>query len=142
MALISYFYWKQAPNRLFWLVIAILVMRITFDYSIIPSWEKTHPVVATKKLATELAVETAGRPLYVYWNPKFKPDPYFRYRYNNEIFTYYLSTARGKIITVSMEKIPGALFLAQKDHVKNDDYLLVKEIDPAWQVPVYLVEFK
>jgi 4-amino-4-deoxy-L-arabinose transferase-like glycosyltransferase len=142
MTVISYFYWKRALNRLLWLVIAILVMRITFDYSIIPSWEKTHPVVATKKLASELAVETAGRPLYVYWNPKYQPDPYFRYRYNNEIFTYYLSTARGKIITVSMEKIPGALFLAQKEHIKNDNYLLIKEIDPAWQVPVYLVEFK
>jgi 4-amino-4-deoxy-L-arabinose transferase-like glycosyltransferase len=142
MALISYFYWKQAPNRLLWLVIAILAMRIAFDYSIIPSWEKTHPVVATKKLAAELALETAGKPLYVYWNPNFMPDPYFRYRYNNEIFTYYLSTARGKIITVSMEKIPGALFLAQKDHIKNEHYLLVKKIEPAWQVPVYLVEFK
>lgn len=142
LALISYFYWKQALNRLLWLAIALLVMRIAFNFSVIPSWEKTHPVVATKKLAAELAVETAGRPLYVYWNPEYKPDPYFHYRYNNEIFTYYLSTTRGKIITVSTEKIPGALFLAQKEHIKYANYFLVKKIDPAWQVPVYLVEFK
>jgi 4-amino-4-deoxy-L-arabinose transferase-like glycosyltransferase len=142
LAVISYFFWKQPINRLLWLSIAILVIRITFDYSIIPSWEKTHPVVETKKLAAELAIETAGRPLYVYWNPEFKPDPYFQYRYNNEIFTYYLSTDRGSIIYVSTKKIPGALFLAQKSHIKNDDYLLVKKIEPAWQVPVYLVEFK
>jgi 4-amino-4-deoxy-L-arabinose transferase-like glycosyltransferase len=142
LTVISYFYWKQALNRLLWLAIAVMVIRIAFDYSIIPSWEKTHPVVATKKLAAELAEETAGRPLYVYWNPMFKPDPYFSYRYNNEIFTYYLSTARNNVITMSMEKIPGALFLAQKDHLKNADYILVKKIDPAWQVPVYLVEFK
>ena len=141
LAAISYFYWKQALNRLLWLAIAILVIRIAFDFSIIPSWEKTHPVVATKKLAVELAKETAGRPLYVYWNPGYKPDPYFQYRYNNEIFTYYLSTARGEITAVSTQKIPGVLYLAQEEHLKNAKYKKLKKIEPAWQVPVLLVEF-
>jgi 4-amino-4-deoxy-L-arabinose transferase-like glycosyltransferase len=142
LGVISYFYWKQNLNRLFWLAIAMLVIRISFDYSIIPSWEKTHPVVATKKLAAEVAAETAGQPLYVYWNPDFKPDPYFRYRYNNEIFTYYLSTARGQITAVKTEKIPGALYLAQWEHIKNTPYIHIDKIEPAWQVPVLLVKFK
>lgn len=142
LALISYFYWKQALNRMLWLAIALLVIRIAFDFTIIPSWEKNHPVVATKKLASELAIETAGRPLYVYWNPAYKPDPYFQYRYNNEIFTYYLSTARGEISYVKTDKIPGALYLAQWEHIKKAKYTLVKRIEPAWQVPVLLVEFK
>jgi 4-amino-4-deoxy-L-arabinose transferase-like glycosyltransferase len=142
LGLISYFYWKQELNRLFWLAIALLVIRIAFDYSIIPSWEKSHPGVATKKLATELGAETAGRPLYVYWNPEFKPDPYYHYRFNDEIFTYYLSTARDKIITMSMEKIPGTLFLAREDHLDTADYILVKKIGMARKVPVFLIEFK
>jgi hypothetical protein len=142
IGVISYFYWKQALNRLLWLAIAVLVIRVTFDYSIIPSWEKTHPTVATRKLALQLAEETAGKPLYAYWNPEFKPDPYYHYRYNDEIFTYYLSTTRDKIITLSMEKIPGVLFLARKDHLENADYILVKTIGTPRKVPVYLVEFK
>lgn len=142
LGVISIYYWKQPLNRLLWLAIAVLVIRIAFDFSIIPSWEKTHPVVATKKLATDLAAETTGRPLYVYWNPDYAPDPYFRYRYNNEIFTYYLSTARGGITYVKTEKIPGALYLAQWEHIKNARYTLVKKIEPAWQVPVFLIEFK
>ena len=142
LAIVSYFYWKQELNRLLWLAIALLVIRIAFDFSVIPSWEKTHPVVATKKLASELAGETAGRPLYVYWNPGFEPDPYFQYRYNNEIFTYYLSTARGEITTVSTEKIPGVLYLAQWEHIKNEKFTLVKKIEPVWQVPVFLIEFQ
>jgi 4-amino-4-deoxy-L-arabinose transferase-like glycosyltransferase len=141
LAVISYFYWKQAMNRLLWLAIALLVIRVAFNFSIIPSWEKTHPVVATKKLAAELAQETAGRTLYVYWNPEFEPHPYFRYRYNNEIFTYYLSTARGEITFINTEKLPGALYLAKWEHIKNSDYTLVKKIEPAWQVPVFLIEF-
>jgi hypothetical protein len=142
LGVISYFYWKQAINRFLWLAIALLVIRIGFDYSIIPSWEKTHPVVATKKLAAELAEETAGQPLYVYWNPAFKPDPYYQYRYNNEIFTYYLSTDRGEVTLIKTEKIPGALFLAQRQHILNADYTLLKTIEPAWQVPVYLIKFR
>jgi 4-amino-4-deoxy-L-arabinose transferase-like glycosyltransferase len=141
LALISYFYWKQALNRMLWLVIALLVIRIAFNFSIIPSWEKTHPVVATKRLANELARETAGRPLFVYWNPAFKPDPYFQYRYNNEIFTYYLSTARGEITYVRTDKLPGVLYLAQREHIKKSNYTVIKKIEPAWQVPVFLIEF-
>jgi 4-amino-4-deoxy-L-arabinose transferase-like glycosyltransferase len=139
---ISYFYWKQPLNRLLWLAIAMLVIRITFDYSIIPSWEKTHPVVATKQLASDLAKETAGKPLYVYWNPAFEPDTYFRYRYNNEIFTFYLSTARDEITEVKTERIPGALYLAQWEHISDARYTEIKKIAPAWQVPVVLIEFK
>jgi 4-amino-4-deoxy-L-arabinose transferase-like glycosyltransferase len=142
MAMISFFYWKQATFRLLWVSIAVLTIRIAFDYTIIPSWEKTHPVVATKKLASELAAETKGRELYVYWNPSFEPDPYFRYRYNNEIFTFYLSTARNQITYVKMEKIPGALYLAQWAHIAGDKFKVIKKIEPAWQVPVALIEFK
>jgi 4-amino-4-deoxy-L-arabinose transferase-like glycosyltransferase len=142
MAIISYFYWKLAAYRLLWVAVAVLVIRIAFDYTVIPSWEKTHPVVATKKLADELAQETAGRKLFVYWNPAFKPDPYFQYRYNNEIFTYYLSTARNEITWVSTEKIPGALYLAQWEHLNNQKFKVIKKIEPAWQVPVALIEFK
>jgi 4-amino-4-deoxy-L-arabinose transferase-like glycosyltransferase len=142
LAIIGFFYRKQATFRLLWVSIAILVIRIAFNYTIIPSWEKTHPVVATKKLASELAELTAGRDLYVYWNPSFKPDPYFQYRYNNEIFTYYLSTARGRMTPVKMEKIPGALYLAQWEHIDKQKYKVIKKIEPAWQVPVALIEFR
>ncbi len=142
LAIISFFYWRQATFRLLWVSIAILAIRIAFNYTIIPSWEKTHPVVATKKLASELAELTEGRELYVYWNPSFKPDPYFQYRYNNEIFTYYLSTARGKMTPVKMEKIPGALYLAQWEHIDKQKFKVIKKIEPAWQVPVALIEFR
>jgi 4-amino-4-deoxy-L-arabinose transferase-like glycosyltransferase len=142
LGIISFYYWKQTVNRLLWLAIAVLVIRLAFDYSIIPSWEKTHPVVATKKLAADLAIETEGRELYVYWNPDFKPDPYFRYRYNNEIFTYYLATARGEITYVKTDMIPGPLYLAQWEHIKDSAYIPLKKIEPAWQVPVMLIEFK
>jgi hypothetical protein len=142
LGIISFFYWKQPVNRLLWLAISLLLIRITFDLTIIPSWEKTHPVVATKQLAADLARETADKQLYVYWNPEFEPDPYFSYRYNNEIFTFYLSTARGEITRVKTEKIPGALYLAQWEHVKDASYIPIKKIAPAWQVPVMLIEFK
>jgi 4-amino-4-deoxy-L-arabinose transferase-like glycosyltransferase len=142
MAIISFFYWRQATFRLLWVSIAVLVIRIAFNYTIIPSWEKTHPVVATKKLAYDLAEETKGRELFVYWNPAFKPDPYFQYRYNNEIFTFYLSIDRGSITKVSTEKIPGTLYLAQWEHIKKDKYRIIRKIEPVWQVPVALIEFK
>jgi 4-amino-4-deoxy-L-arabinose transferase-like glycosyltransferase len=142
LGVISYFYLKQPVNRLLWLAIAMLVVRIAFDFSIIPSWEKTHPVVATKEMAVELAEYTTDRTLYIYWNPSYKPDPYYQYRYNNEIFTYYLSTTRNEITKVKTERIPGALYLAQWEHLQGYPYKKILRLEPAWQMPVLLVEFE
>lgn len=135
------FYLKQPANRFLWLAIGLLVFRIAFNFTIIPSWEKSHPAVPTKAMATEIARETAGSPLKIYWNPGFTPDAYFHYRYNNEIFTYYLSTARGEMITISREEIPGVYYLAQQEHLRDKQYTVVRQFEPVWQVPVSLIMF-
>ncbi|MBW6460982.1 MAG: hypothetical protein K0B08_10460, partial [Bacteroidales bacterium] len=136
-----FFYRKQAYHRFLWLAIGLLVFRISFNFSIIPSWEKSHPAVPTRSIAIELAEQTADKPLMIYWNPDFQPDHYFHYRYNNEIFTYYLSTAREEIIRVGHEPLPGIYFIAQWEHIKHKDFKVIRKLEPVWQVPVFLIEF-
>jgi hypothetical protein len=92
-------------------------------------------------MAKELAKETTGRPLKFYWNPEFSPDPYFGYRYNNEIFNYYLSTGRDEMTPIGMEETPGVLFIAKMDHLQGKNYRLIRQLKPAWQDPVWLIEF-
>lgn len=138
---VLFFYVKQAHNRLFWLAVGVLVFRIAFDFTMIPSWERSHPAVPTKALARELAEDTSGTPLEIYWNPEFEPDAYFHYRYNNEIFTYYLSTAREEIIRVSKEPVPGHYYLALRQHLEPDSWNIIRAFKPVWQDSVLLVKF-
>jgi 4-amino-4-deoxy-L-arabinose transferase-like glycosyltransferase len=139
---VLYFYRKQIQNRLLWLAIGMLIFRIAFDLSIIPSWKPTHPALKVKEIASEVAAESGARPLFIYWNPDFPPDPYFQYRFNNEIFTWYLSANLRQIIKV--EKVPkqGSWFIAKKEHLDGMNYKEIKKLEPPLQVPVYLVEFK
>lgn len=142
MSAMLFLYIRQPMSRLFWMAIALLVFRVAFNLVIIPSWEKSHPAVATKQMVKELAEETKDTPLLIYWNPDFKPDPYFHYRYNNEIFTYYLSTERGEIIRVSGQEQAGVIFIAQPGHLSGKHYTVLRELEPVWQYPVRLIRFE
>jgi hypothetical protein len=108
----------------------------------IPSWKPTHPAAEIKRLATEVAGQTSPKTLYIYWNPDFPPDPYFQYRYNNEIFTWYMSVNLRQIIKVESKQIPGAYYLARKEQLEDIDYRLIRELEPPLQVKVCLVEFE
>jgi len=141
LGIVLFFYRKQAYHRFLWLAIGLLIFRLAFNFSIIPSWERSHPAVPTRSMAIELAEQTADKPLMIYWNPYFQPDRYFHYRYNNEIFTYYLSTAREEIIRIGQKPIPGIYFIAQWEHIKHEDFKVIRELDPVWQTPVLLIEF-
>jgi hypothetical protein len=141
LLLIIILYRIQAYYRFLWLAIGLLVFRIAFNFSIIPSWEKSHPGVPTRSMAFELAEQTADKPLMIYWNPDFQPDYYFHYRYNNEIFTYYLSTARGEIIRIGRDPVPGIYFIAQWEHIKDKEFKMIQKLEPVWQAPVFLIEF-
>lgn len=138
---VFYLYWKQIQNRLLWLAIGMLIFRIAFDFSIIPSWKPTHPAVKIKAIAAEVAAEASGKPLYIYWNPNFPPDPYFQYRYNNEIFTWYLSANLRQIIKVETALVPGGWYIAKKEHLQGMNYTEIKKLEPPLQVPVSLIEF-
>lgn len=139
LAGILYIYRKQVQSRLLWLAIGMLVFRIAFDFSIIPSWKPTHPALKVRAIAEEVVAEASGRPLCIYWNPAFPPDSYFQYRYNNEIFTWYLSVNLRQIIQVDTNLQPGALYIAKKEHLNDFNYREVKKLEPPMQVPVSLV---
>ncbi len=141
MSTISYFFWKQKNFRLLWLSIAMLVVRIAFDFSIIPSWKTNHPAVEIKSTAFAVAEKLKGEPLKIYWDPAFNPDPYFQYRYNNEIFTWYLSVKLDRMIEV--DKVPdhGIYYLAKPAHLKDKEYTLIRKLEPPLQENVYLVRF-
>jgi 4-amino-4-deoxy-L-arabinose transferase-like glycosyltransferase len=141
LGIIAWLFWKQARYRLFWMAIGMLVFRIGFDLSIIPSWKPTHPALKIKEIAHEMAAEAAGKPLAIYWNPAYPPDPYFQYRYNNEIFTWYLSVNLWQIIKIETVPVKGQYYLAKPEQLHEMKYTLLKKLEPPLQVPVYLVEF-
>jgi 4-amino-4-deoxy-L-arabinose transferase-like glycosyltransferase len=138
---ISYLYWQQIQNRLLWLAFGALVFRIAFDLTIIPSWKTNHPAVVVRQKADEVTEIVKDGKLNVFWNPSFPPDPYFQYRYNNEIFTWYLSVNLGQMISVEDTPVPGTFYLAKPDQLEGYDYSQIRRLEMPMQVPVELVVF-
>ncbi|MDT8393033.1 MAG: glycosyltransferase family 39 protein [Bacteroidales bacterium] len=68
LATISMIFWISRQYRLFWFAIAILVLRIGFDFLIHPTRQVNSDPAASKVLAYSLAEKTKGKPLYSYWN--------------------------------------------------------------------------
>jgi len=144
LIILSYLYWKTIKYRLFWLAIAILVLRIGFDFTIIPTRQFNSLEVVSIREAKTLAEETSGRQLFSYWNPDFEPDHYYQKRILLTRFNYHLSIARDEILYVNSEKIPGALYMALEKHiVDQNDYIqhgvVDQVVDGAQLLP--LIEF-
>jgi 4-amino-4-deoxy-L-arabinose transferase-like glycosyltransferase len=139
----AWLYFRQPLNRILWVAIALFVIRIGFDLSMVRFWGATFKESRSRTEATALARETGDRPLYSFWNPEFQPDdPYYGRLLMKYVYAFYLSREKGEVIKVTTERIPGALYIAHKDHIRDMPVLVHREIDIPGGQRRALVEFK
>ena len=143
LSIITIYYWKKKPMRLFWLAIAILIMRIGFDFIILPTRQIGNQEVRGKQSAIEVATKTWGKTLKGYWNPDF--EPHFYYNRNSILFRYHyhLSVARDEIVYNTSEKVPGVLYFSYRDHIEGQPINIVGEVAQGLDAskPLPLFEF-
>ncbi|MBP6977175.1 MAG: glycosyltransferase family 39 protein [Bacteroidales bacterium] len=143
LALITFNYWKQASERLFWVVIALLVLRIGFDLIILPSRYYEAKEVKSREIAREVGRQTRGKPLYIWWNPHQTPDPYYGKRRTEYAFMFYISVERQQPLTFSSEIDRKALYIAREEDIEG--YIvdtLWKIAPPDHQGMLYLIAFR
>lgn len=130
LAIISVIYWFSRQYRLFWFAIAILVLRIGFDFLILPTRQIDSDPAASKVLAYSLAEQTKGKPLYSYWN-KNTPNLDFWYLKNCVSFRYHfhLSVARDEIIYHNSEKDPDALYFGLSSRICDDKIEIIDMLE-------------
>jgi 4-amino-4-deoxy-L-arabinose transferase-like glycosyltransferase len=143
LALITYNYWRQYAVRLFWIVIALLVLRTGFNLIILPARYLEAKEVQSREIAKQIGRETRGTPLYVWWNPDCIPDPYYGKRRTEYAFMFYISAERQEQLKFSSEIDTRALYIAREEDF--DGYVVdtIRGITPPdHQGILYLIAFK
>ncbi len=143
LAVITFSYWKQASERLFLVVIALLVLRIGFDLIVLPSRYYEAKEVRSREIARQLGRETRGTPLYIWWNPGKTPDPYYGKRRTEYAFMFYISAERQEQLRFSSEIDPEAFYIAREEDLEGYAVDTLRQIAPPdHQGLLYLVAFR
>ncbi len=142
-ATISYFYWKQDRYRVYWLVMAILAVKLAFMLVVIPIRLSDSNEVEGRELAYSIAEKTADNELYLWWIPGREPSGYYRKEFTSYRFHYYMSVKRDEIIPVISEKHPDAYYISPEWGFKKSQ---MNELDrfqpPSHSSPLILFKFK
>jgi hypothetical protein len=130
--------------RIFWMAIAMLLIRIGFDLIILPTRQMKSEEVLAKKTALDLAEKTKGETLYCYFNPEFEPHHYYCRNLVLFRYQYWLSVGRGDIVYATSEKIPGALYFSEENHIMDFSVKKVGEVvqplSPKKKMPLFRFE--
>jgi 4-amino-4-deoxy-L-arabinose transferase-like glycosyltransferase len=141
---ITALYWRSKLYRLFWFAIAILIIRIGFDFLILPTRQINSDPAISKELAYSLADKTRGTKLYSYWDKNNKGQ-FFWYMRNIVSFRYHfhLSVARDEIIYHNSDKDPDALYFALPSHIQNDTFEIIDMLERKHgnRTPIPLIRF-
>lgn len=87
LGLISYYFYRDVPKRLLWLILFLLVLRIDFDQFVLPDRNRNDYGNDVRLSAVKLGEQYTGRPLFMYDNTITQPAT-----------SFYLTNARQAIV--------------------------------------------
>jgi hypothetical protein len=134
-------FWKQRANRLLWVVIFILVLRIGFDLLVLPTRHAESEETQSKETARELVELSSDGVLKFWWNPDYEPEPYYGYRICTYRFNYYLVLHSESVVYVTDEKDTEHYFISKLGMIQGQDVEILKTFRPPGQ-PSDLVLFR
>lgn len=130
MGLITYKFWQQPSVRLLWIVPALLVIRIGFNLLILPSRYLEAKEVKSRGIAREVGKQSVGRPLYIWWNPAGKQDPYYGKRRTEYAYMFYVAAEREEQLLFRSKMEPGSFYIAREEDVRGLAVDMVRDITP------------
>jgi len=143
LAIITWLYWKQPKFRIYWMVIALLVLRTGFDLIVLPVRHHGSDESEGREIAAEIINQAQGEELYFWWNPEVDPSPYYGKQVASYRFTYYLSTNSDRIIPITSERKRNTLFISQGWAVKKENVNIIREfLSPGNETPLVLFTFR
>jgi hypothetical protein len=143
LAGLNFLYWKNSENRLYHLVLALLILKISFNLVVIPLRVADSEEVDARDQFREIAAMTMNNELKFYWNPDFEPDPYYGYRITSYRANYYLCHFREKVIPVVMEigDDPEDFYITKRSLVDEEKIEIIQIFQPPGH-PSELVMFR
>lgn len=130
LGLITFKFWQQPSIRLFWIIPALLVIRIGFNLLILPSRYLEAKEVRSREIARAVGKETGGHPLYIWWNPANTPDPYYGKRRTEYAYMFYVAAERKEQLLFRSKMQPGAFYIAREEDVRGLAADTIRDITP------------
>jgi hypothetical protein len=142
LAFIAFTYFRDSMNRLMWLVIALLVLRIGFNLTVIPARLVNSNEIVSKEIARELIDKTNAQTTGIWWNKEFNPNPYYGYRITSYRFNYYLFLFKDEVLNITEEKETDRLFISPRPFINGENIEPYYSCDPPGHGGSELVLFR
>jgi 4-amino-4-deoxy-L-arabinose transferase-like glycosyltransferase len=141
LALIAYFYWNDLANRILWMALGLLLLRIGFNLIVIPERVAESDETANRQQLEQMAEVTEGQPLKFHWNTRFEPNPYYGYRVTSYRTNYYLAQFRGQPIPLDTNRLldPSVYYISTDYAVHGDTVDLIRKFKTPGQESMLLL---
>lgn len=142
---LSWYLKEIRPNyirKLCWAAIVLLMLRIVFDFTVLPTRQLNSDEVISKQSALELAEKSKGKELYSYWNDAFEPDFYYMTNFLSFRYHFHLAAARDEILYNISEKKDGAWYFSAYSHIEGDSIIRMgtveQHLDDTSPLPLFI----
>jgi 4-amino-4-deoxy-L-arabinose transferase-like glycosyltransferase len=142
LGVIAFFYFRDQIHRLMWLVIALLVLRIAFNFTVIPARLVNSQEIESKEMARDLIKRTNAKTTGIWWNKDFKPNPYYGYRITSYRFNYYLFLFKDEVLPITQERETDRLYISPVPFVEGENVERYHRCYPPGQGGSELVLFR
>lgn len=143
LGIVAISYWRSSLNRFFYVVIALLVLRIGFDLIVIPVRMAESEERESREEIRELVSLTEGHELRFYWNPEIEPSEYYGYRVTSYRFNYYVFLFRDEAFHVieNMDNSSDRMFISLLGFIRPEEVEVLRILQPPGH-PSELVLFR
>lgn len=132
LALVTYGLFRQPSNRLVFLILFMVIVRIGFNWFVLPGRLTTR--LAYKEDSERIARLTLGKPLYGY-RQTIGDDG------SKDVNSFHIAALRGDILRLTDQKYPGAYYIADSVHLAGETYRTLDTIRLFDNQPARLVQF-
>lgn len=116
LSVLLVFFFRYRHHRLLLLMVALIIFRIAFNFTILPARFQESRDVSCREDAYKLAEKTKNQKLYIYGMPGKS------YKYINYQSMYYITAKRQKLLLTDKSHDPEAFYIAYDYQLKGKDY--------------------
>ncbi|WP_266367328.1 ArnT family glycosyltransferase [Tellurirhabdus rosea] len=133
LAFVTWQYWRQPANRLVILFAFLGVVRIGFNWFVLPPRIEHRQFY--KDSSEKVARLSLGKPLYGYKETIGRDG-------STDVNSCHIEVVRGEVLKRTDQKIPGALYIADSASLAGERYRVLHEFLLFDQWPAKLVQFE
>lgn len=130
ISLTLHIYLKRKDLAIPSFVIFMLILRIGFNWFVLPSRLQTSKKVPSRQAATELGLKNKNNKLCTYWNPNETEHPYYGKIISQYSFLFYVTASADQIIEQKTKIDPCNKYLVLNTHYNPCTFSSIDTIHP------------